>query len=224
MTRLVVYRPIDPALFNGTVFVEWLNVSGGLDGSPDWMFIHRHVLRTGAAWVGVSAQKAGIDGGGLIAGNHLKLADRNRYGDLLHPGDAFAYDIFTRAGEVVRSRAGRGVLASSEADLVLAIGSSQSAMALVTYINAVDRRPGMFDGYLVHGRGAEGMSLAGGFASSAGRADHGGREGSPVVTSPVRGRHLIRSDARVPVLTVQSETDVVVLGGGRARQPDSGNT
>ena len=27
-TRVVVYRPIDPTKFNGTVIVEWLNVSG----------------------------------------------------------------------------------------------------------------------------------------------------------------------------------------------------
>ena len=33
--------------------------------------------------------------------------------------------------------------------------------------------------------------------------------------------HRIRNDVRVPVLTLQSETDVVLLGGGRARQPDS---
>ncbi len=52
--------------FNGTVVVEWLNVSGGGDGSPDWFFLHRHLMREGVAWVGVSAQKAGIDGGGVL--------------------------------------------------------------------------------------------------------------------------------------------------------------
>jgi len=33
-TRIVVNRPID---LNGTVVVEWLNVSGGADGSPAWI-------------------------------------------------------------------------------------------------------------------------------------------------------------------------------------------
>src|SRR6187431_1188111 len=42
-TRLVVYRPKDPARFNGTVVVEWMNVSGGVDACPDWMFLHRHL-------------------------------------------------------------------------------------------------------------------------------------------------------------------------------------
>lgn len=34
-TRIVVNRPIDPADFNGTVVVEWLNVSAGFDAAPD---------------------------------------------------------------------------------------------------------------------------------------------------------------------------------------------
>jgi len=35
-TRIVVVRPTDPQKFNGTVVVEWLNVSAGADGAPDW--------------------------------------------------------------------------------------------------------------------------------------------------------------------------------------------
>ena len=41
-TRLVVRRPRDASAWNGTVVVEWLNVSGGLDAAPDWLFLHRH--------------------------------------------------------------------------------------------------------------------------------------------------------------------------------------
>src|SRR3546814_4439729 len=33
-TRLVVVRPADDKTFNGTVIVEWLNVSAGTDGAP----------------------------------------------------------------------------------------------------------------------------------------------------------------------------------------------
>ena len=62
-TRVLVYRPTDPAAFNGTVWVEWLNVSGGLDAAPDWIFTHTELMRTGAAWVGVSAQQLGVQGG-----------------------------------------------------------------------------------------------------------------------------------------------------------------
>src|SRR5579864_2684327 len=62
-TRLVACRPGNAARFNGTVVVEWLNVSGGLDAPPNWYMIHRHLLREGMAWVGVSAQIVGIKGG-----------------------------------------------------------------------------------------------------------------------------------------------------------------
>ena len=34
-TRVVVNRPVDDRKFNGSVVVEWLNVSGGVDASPD---------------------------------------------------------------------------------------------------------------------------------------------------------------------------------------------
>ena len=60
-TRAVVMRPIDPHRFNGTVVVEWLNVSGGADAGPDWILAHNELIREGFAWVGVSAQKVGVD-------------------------------------------------------------------------------------------------------------------------------------------------------------------
>jgi len=37
-SRLLVRRPMDASKFNGTVVVEWLNVSGGLDANPDYSF------------------------------------------------------------------------------------------------------------------------------------------------------------------------------------------
>ena len=45
-TRMVVLRPADPAKFNGTVIVEWLNVSGGLDAPADWFAAHREIPAT----------------------------------------------------------------------------------------------------------------------------------------------------------------------------------
>src|SRR4051812_26193682 len=46
-TRCVVYKPADPASGNGTVVVEWLNVTGGLDIPALWMPTHRHLVRDG---------------------------------------------------------------------------------------------------------------------------------------------------------------------------------
>ncbi len=86
-TRVVVCRPGSAARFNGTVVLEWLNVSGGLDAPPDWYMFHRQMLREGMAWVGVSAQIVGIEGGGPLggAGIALKQANRQRYGSLRSP-------------------------------------------------------------------------------------------------------------------------------------------
>ncbi len=51
-TRVVVYRPIDSRRFNGTVIVEWLNVSGGLDAAPDWIMGHTQLIRAvTSGWV-----------------------------------------------------------------------------------------------------------------------------------------------------------------------------
>lgn len=65
-TRLVVCRPSDPGAFTGTVILEWLNVSAGFDAPAHWMLTHRQVVRAGWAWVGVSAQRAGIEGGSIF--------------------------------------------------------------------------------------------------------------------------------------------------------------
>ena len=67
-TRLLVYRPTNPKKFNGTVIVEWLNVSAGLDAAPDWSAGHVELIREGCAWVGVSAQIVGVEGGPALVG------------------------------------------------------------------------------------------------------------------------------------------------------------
>ena len=99
-TRMVVNRPISKRDFNGTVIVEWLNVSGGADASPDWIHMHAELIRDGYAWVGVSAQAMGL--------NALKappLGDPVRYASLSHPGDSYSYDMFSQAGRAVRDDA-----------------------------------------------------------------------------------------------------------------------
>lgn len=206
VTRIVVVRPTDPKKFNGTAAVEWLNVTGGLDVGPDWQFTHREMLRSGYAYVGVSVQKVGVEGGPSMAGpagaGALKKANPQRYGELSHPGDAFAFDIFTQAGQTVRSG---GVLGPLKAKRLLALGESQSAIFMTTYINAIDPMVKAYDGYFVHSRfgGAPGVDAA---------------RTAPQMAQPgVR----FRPDLRVPVMTVLSETDVASPGGWwTAQQPD----
>ena len=81
-TRVLAHRPVSRRRFNGTVIVEWLNVTGGVDAAPDWIFTHSDLMREGYAWVGVSAQFVGVAGtGGLLGLNlSLKAVDPVRYG------------------------------------------------------------------------------------------------------------------------------------------------
>ena len=69
----------------------------------------------------------------------------------------------------------------------------------------------------MHGRPGAGVSIDGVFLPSA-RGE--GIEGTRHAIASKGER--IRDDVRVPVLVLQSETDVIVLGGGLAKQPDSG--
>ncbi len=204
-TRAIVRRPTDPAKFNGNVIVEWLNVSGGLDAAPDWTYTHVELIREGYAWVGLSAQVVGIDGGpsmGLIAGYTLKAADPGRYGSLVHPGDQYSYDMYTQTGAAAWF-ANDVMLGGLQPERVISIGESQSAFRLTTYVNAVGPKTDIWDGYLIHSRGTSGAAL------------------NVDVKMPADQR--IRTDLKVPVLQFQAETDM--LGRGLnfvgARQPDT---
>jgi hypothetical protein len=201
-TRVLLRRPADDARYSGTVVVEWLNVSGGLDAPPDWMMAHTHLLRRGHAWAGVSAQRAGIEGGGLVPGMHLKAAHPQRYAPLSHPGDAWSFDIFSQAGRALAAHPGLSP-GSLDSPRLLASGQSQSAAFLVTYVNAVDPLAAVFDGFLVRGRTGAGAALDTGFSPA----------------SRMQGER-IRDDLRVPVIVLQAETDVTLLGSGLAEQAD----
>jgi hypothetical protein len=205
-TRVLLRRPASDADFSGTVAVEWLNVSGGLDAAPDWMLAHTHVLRRGHAWAGVSAQRAGIEGGGLVEGMHLKASHPQRYAALSHPGDTWSFDIFSQAGRALLAEPGLLPRHRTQTALLLASGHSQSGAFLVTYVNAIDPLAAVFDGFLVHGRTGAGAAL-----------DTGFRPGAPAQAVGER----IRDDLRVPVIVLQTETDVTLLGSGKAQQPDS---
>ena len=44
-TRIVVRRPADAKRFNGTVLVEWVNVTNGFDAENVWFFSWEHIQR-----------------------------------------------------------------------------------------------------------------------------------------------------------------------------------
>jgi hypothetical protein len=194
-TRALVRRPKDPAKFKGVVQVEWLNVSGGLDASPDWGLGHMELLRGGFVWVGVSAQATGV--------GNLKDSRPDRYATLEHPGDTYSYDIYSQAAQALRRPSGTNLLGSRRFKVrrVIADGESQSAFRMVTYINAVQPMTRMFDGFFVHSRFSNASALAEG--------------GAGAIPNPT----FIRTDGRAPILVLEAETDVP--RHLPARQPDS---
>ena len=210
-TRILVKRPVDPTDASGVAIVEWNNVSAGADGTPDWSYTSAELTRAGHVHVGVSAQAAGIDGevgGGLGGfGTPLIPADPERYGDLSHPGDPHSYDIFRLVGRLVRGGATDGPDPLDEIPVahVLAVGESQSAFRLTTYVNAVHPLDdGVFDGFLVHSRGGGAAPL----------------DDADGLVSGVAGSVQLRDDLIAPTLIFSTETDLTVLGYRNARQPD----
>ena len=216
-TRILVRRPADPKEFSGTVVLEWLNVSGGLDGNPDWTSLAAEITRQGHAWVGVSAQLIGVSGGPVlvvapgaagIAGKGLTGINPARYSSLEHPGDGYSFDIYTQVARALRAES--DVLGGVAAERIIAVGESQSAIALTTYYDGVQPLTGAFDGFLVHSRAFVGLPLVG-----PGEYADLARGFGTVPT-------ILREDLDVPALEIQTEGDITsVLNSVVVRQPDS---
>ena len=204
-------RPADPAAFNGTVVVEWFNVTVGMDTGAHFSVVADELLRGGYAYVGVSAQQVGIMGGqaaiameGMPDPVGLRGTDPERYGSLHHPGDAFSYDIYSQVGRTLRGP--DSPLADLAPQRFIAAGQSQSAFRMVSYVNGVHPDAGVFDGFLIHSRGR-----------AAARFGDGGAVSEALSGPPVR----IRTDLTTPVLIVEAEGDLVPsFSYAEARQPD----
>jgi hypothetical protein len=148
-SRLLVRRPTDPAKFNGVVVVEWFNVTNGYDTDVHWFYQKEFFLRAGYAWVGVSAQNAGLSN----SPNGIKLWSPLRYSTLnvtdsgKVTGDALGYDIFSQAAQAIKSVP--VVMGGLPVQLELAIGQSQSAGRLGIYLNAVHVLDPIYNGALL---------------------------------------------------------------------------
>lgn len=205
-TRILVRRPTDPAKFNGTVIVEWANVSGGYDfsgGDPDGIY------QSGFAYVLVSAQPISITGFAEDP-KGLKTWDLERYGTLDIPDEGLSYDVFTQAARAVGpDRAGEGVdpMDGLVVKHLIGVGVSQSGSRILGYANGVQPLEETFDALmptLDAGHGSD-------FQEADAHAVKGG--GSRDVTTKVR------DDLQVPVLAMTTQSEAAFYFG--IRQPDS---
>lgn len=182
-TAMIVRRPADPAKFNGIVVVEWLNVSSGYPLDVDWGMGREAFLREGYAYVGVNAQKIGLQGVQKLK----QYGSRYAIGSI--PDDDISYDILSQVGQALREQRAL-LLGGLNPRKVIASGHSQSAGRLTTYVNAIQPVEKVFDGFLVHGR----MSLTEKISAD-----------DRMPSGP-----SIRVDTAVPVFVLQSEADVAI--------------
>ena len=193
-TRLIVRYPTNPAKFNGTVVVEWLNDTTGGDQDPVWSEIYQEALSEGYAYVGVTAQTEGM--------KELKSWDSVRYGALGDTNDGQSYDIFSQAAQAARDESAT-LLGGLAVRNVIGAGDSQSAFRLLTYVNAIQPLSHAYNGFLLVGRGALPAPIGTGL----------------VAFSPFPA--LIRTDNTTPVIQIETEGDIEELGFAYARQADN---
>jgi Alpha/beta hydrolase domain len=193
-TRLLVRYPRNPAKFNGTVIIEWLNDTTGGDQDPVWADTYREILSAGFAYIGVTAQTEGM--------NELKAWDSQRYGSLGDTNDGQSYDIFTQAAQVARADAGN-LLGGLIPARVIGAGDSQSAFRVDTYVNAIQPVSHAFNGFLAIGRSVFAAPLGSGL----------------VMTSPAPA--YVRTDNTTPFMQLNTEGDIEELGAALVRQPDN---
>jgi len=149
-SRMLVRLPAEAAKFNGTVVVEWLNVTGGNDLETAWPVEGQWLMAHGYGYVGVSAQLVGAD--------FLPAWDPTRYAGIVHPGDEFSFDIFSQALQALRDPAeNRAVLGGvtgidpmrgMNVKHLVVTGASQSALKLTEFVNGGYNR-GEVDAYVI---------------------------------------------------------------------------
>jgi hypothetical protein len=197
-TRMLVMRPGDPALFNGTVVVSWNNVSAGYD--IPFLIDSLEILEGGYGYAAVTAQRAGVHGRqpapmGLVAW------DRDRYGSLSIPSDDYSFDIFTHAVRALGPERPRTVvdpMGGLDVRRIVAHGSSQSASRLATYFNAVHPRASVVDGFLISLYFGSGALLEVGDAVF---------NSADLESWPFMDPHLLRDDTGTPIMVLNSETE-----------------
>jgi hypothetical protein len=175
------------------VVVGWQNVSAGYESSAP----ASGEVYEGHAWVGISAQEVGLYGfptgmERMASRRALPLLehDPERYGDLHHPGDQAAFDLFTQAGRALGPSRDRehdvDPLGGLPVERLVAAGGSQSAMRLATYLNAIHPTERVFDAFL--------LSV---WEARAPRPEEG--------VLPMGVRTALRTDQATPVMVVNSE-------------------
>jgi hypothetical protein len=152
-TRVMVRYPARHK-FNGTLAVEWANVTIGVDFEFATAEAWKYLLRKGYAVAIVSAQSVGVE--------RAKTWSPQRYGNLsvdvnkcgasgtsLCPGDPLSYDIYAQITQALKENVGGAdaPMPGLHVKDAIAIGQSQSAARLAIYYNTIQPLHNVFDGF-----------------------------------------------------------------------------
>lgn len=191
VTRVIVRRPTDPAKFNGTVVVEWLNVTTGQDIDIIFASTRELLLREGYAFVGATVQRAGAQQ--LAQWNPARYGNLSFEADKLDPatgeeldparfpsigGDVLSFDVFSQISAAVTAPSSP-LMGGLAVKRVIASGESQSAVKLTSYYNNFHALHKAYDGYFFYDRagrlrtglGAKSVSIATEFSNGNSAAD-----------------------------------------------------
>ena len=159
-TRVMVRTPAQKK-FNGTLVVEWTNVTVGGDFEFASAEASTYLLREGYAVAVVSAQRVGVE--------RLKTWSPTRYAGLsvdvnacaaagttgtagtsLCTDDPLSFDIFTQISQALKRNAGgsSAPMPGLVVEDVIAIGQSQSARRLQSYYNGIQPLSGVINGFV----------------------------------------------------------------------------
>src|SRR5690606_5934823 len=219
-TRIIVRRPADPAHFDGTVVIEWMNSTSGFDVSTVWDLSAEYFAREGKVYVGWtnSNQSLAFLLGGCQPVEFLPATCGTRYASLLISENGQAYEIGSQIATLMRDPQASPLPEEYVVERVYHAGQSQQGGSIVTYASAF-HLPGVNDGYFIQNAGTA-------------RAINGGEPCGPAAPpfpdcTPVLedDQRLVDTDLPVPVVRMQTETDLALLGvlGSGTRQQDTPN-
>lgn len=124
-SKMVVWTPKDPARFNGTTVVEWGHVSvGGFELNAEIAAQSPMLEEQGFAFVLVTAHAEGVCGDDPDGchENSMQGVDPERYGSLIHPGEAYGFDIFNQALQAIKYPSGLAPLGNLATRFIIAEG------------------------------------------------------------------------------------------------------
>jgi hypothetical protein len=152
-TRVMVRYPA-PNKFNGTLAVEWTNVTIGVDFEFATAEASEYLLREGYAVAVVSAQRVGVERAKTwspqrYAGLSVDVNKCGVNGTSLCTGDPLSYDIYAQITQALKANLGgrAAPMPGLRVKDAIAIGQSQSASRLAIYYNTIQPLHNVFDGF-----------------------------------------------------------------------------